>query len=336
MAKLKEYPLHDILCTESQIYYYKKDRQRNSILLKKLFVTDEKRVKRKVNTIEVLQNSELSTYKELIIPEKVVSIGGIQSGFTIKEVNDCTNLYSFLRSKKVSDQDKLLVLKKIARGINIESAAGIKLKGILDFGSTFNFGETDNGIEVQYKLTKKNKTKDCGMLKVVGVNNHASNTLTVNDTVIPSGETATVAEASVLDIINTTHKLGKYSNDAIGGPYYECVLSDSQPESGQDVFDGIPETMPGYFVNGGVYSLGYILSHFTDMKNNADFENVVRNMGAGDYMDINVRTGSNTTETKYITFNETPHPDGDVSFDDILTYIRWAKANNEGPWATQP
>ena len=36
MAKLKEYPLHDILCTESQIYYYKKDRQRNSILLKKL------------------------------------------------------------------------------------------------------------------------------------------------------------------------------------------------------------------------------------------------------------------------------------------------------------
>ena len=229
-----------------------------------------------------------------------------------------------------------LVLKKIARGINIESAAGIKLKGILDFGSTFNFGETDNGIEVQYKLTKKNKTKDCGMLKVVGVNNHASNTLTVNDTVIPSGETATVAEASVLDIINTTHKLGKYSNDAIGGPYYECVLSDSQPESGQDVFDGIPETMPGYFVNGGVYSLGYILSHFTDMKNNADFENVVRNMGAGDYMDINVRTGSNTTETKYITFNETPHPDGDVSFDDILTYIRWAKANNEGPWATQP
>ena len=37
MAKLKEYPLHDILCTESQIYYYKKDRQRNSILLKKLF-----------------------------------------------------------------------------------------------------------------------------------------------------------------------------------------------------------------------------------------------------------------------------------------------------------
>lgn len=227
-----------------------------------------------------------------------------------------------------------LVLKKIARSINIESAAVIKLKGILDFGSTFNFGETDNGIEVQYKLTKKNKTKDCGILRVVGVNNHASNSLTVNDRYIPSGETATVAEASVLEIINTIHKLGKYSNDEIGGPYYECVLSDSQPESGQDVFDRTPETMPGYFVNGEVYSLGYILSHFTDMKNDADFENVVRNMGAGDYMNINVRTGSNTTDTKYITFNETPHPDGSVSFDDILTYIRWAKANNEGPWAS--
>ena len=143
MAKLKEYPLHDILCTESQIYYYKKDRQRNSILLKKLFVTDEKRVKRKIDTIEVLQNSELSTYKELIIPEKVVSIGGIQSGFTIKEVNDCTNLYSFLRSKKVSDQDKLLVLKKI----------GELLRKVQNQNQEFYFGDLQ---EYNFLVDKNN------------------------------------------------------------------------------------------------------------------------------------------------------------------------------------
>ena len=99
--KLKEYPLHDIFCTESQIFYYKMDNDRNNILLKKLFVTDEKRVNRKIQTVEALQNSELSTYKELVIPDEVVSIGGINSGFTIKEVNDCVNLSNFLKSKNV-------------------------------------------------------------------------------------------------------------------------------------------------------------------------------------------------------------------------------------------
>ena len=113
IEKLKEYPLHDILSTESQIYYYKKDKNRNSILLKKLFITDEKRVNRKIDTVEVLQNSELSTYKELVIPEKVVSIGGINSGFTIKEITDCINLHSFLKSKDIDESDKILVLKKI-------------------------------------------------------------------------------------------------------------------------------------------------------------------------------------------------------------------------------
>ena len=111
--KLKEYPLQDIFCTESQIYYYKMNNDRSNILLKKLFVTDEKRVNRKIETIETLQNSELSTYKELVIPDEVVSISGINSGFTIKEVNDCVNLSAFLKSKNVSDEDKIMVLEKI-------------------------------------------------------------------------------------------------------------------------------------------------------------------------------------------------------------------------------
>ena len=85
--------------------------------------------------------------------------------------------------------------------IKIESGGELKLGGILDFGSSFNFGETDNGIEVQYKLTKKNNTKDCGVLRVVGVNNHATNDLTVGSTTIAPGQTATIAECSILDII---------------------------------------------------------------------------------------------------------------------------------------
>lgn len=117
-----------------------------------------------------------------------------------------------------------------AKDIKIDSGAGLKLGGILDFGSSFNFGETDNGIEFQYKLTKKNAgtTKDCGVVKIVGVNNHATNTLTVPNVVNPSdgtianvtiaaGETATVTSCSMLDIINLVNYM-KANNEGPWAP----------------------------------------------------------------------------------------------------------------------
>lgn len=91
----------------------------------------------------------------------------------------------------------------------------MKLSGILDFGSNFNFGETDEGIEFQYKLTKKNATKDCGVLKVVGLNNHVSNDLTVEGVTIAPGQTGTIAQCSVLDII----KLVNYMKTNNEGPW---------------------------------------------------------------------------------------------------------------------
>lgn len=129
--KLKEYPLGSILSTESQIYYYKINQDRSNTLFKKLFITDEKRVNRKIDTIEALQNSELSTYKELIIPDEVVSIGGIKSGFTIKEAEDCINLSTYLKSKDVSDSDKIEVLKKI----------GYLLRKVQNQDQEFYFGD---------------------------------------------------------------------------------------------------------------------------------------------------------------------------------------------------
>lgn len=108
-------------------------------------------------------------------------------------------------------------------GVNIESSGNIKiqagnkleLKGILDFGSSFQFGETDEGIEVQYKLTKKNATKDCGVIKVVGVNNHATNDLTVEGVTIAPGETGTIAQCSILDMV----KLVNYMKTNNQGPW---------------------------------------------------------------------------------------------------------------------
>lgn len=102
-----------------------------------------------------------------------------------------------------------------APSIKIESGSELKLGGILDFGSSFNFGETDNGVEFQYKLTKKNAEKDCGIVKVVGVNNHATNNLTVEGVTIAPGQTATIAQCSMLDII----KLVNYMKTNNQGPW---------------------------------------------------------------------------------------------------------------------
>lgn len=102
-----------------------------------------------------------------------------------------------------------------APAIKIESGGELKLGGILDFGSSFNFGETDNGIEVQYKLTKKNNTKDCGVLKVVGVNNHETNNLTVEGVTLAPGQTGVIAQCSLLDMI----KLVNYMKTNNQGPW---------------------------------------------------------------------------------------------------------------------
>ena len=113
ISKLKRYPLKDIWCTESIIYYFKKDLESSSTLIKKLFLTDEKRVSRKIETIDRMKDSELSTYKELIIPEEVIVVGGIKTGFTIPEVQDSINLHCFLNDIHISNKEKIEVLKKI-------------------------------------------------------------------------------------------------------------------------------------------------------------------------------------------------------------------------------
>lgn len=103
-----------------------------------------------------------------------------------------------------------------APSIKIDSGSELKLGGVLDFGSTFNFGETDNGIEFQYKLTKNdiNNYKPCDTIKIIGFNNHASDTLTVPDvvdattgniadvTIAAGSEPQVVTSCSMLDIIN--------------------------------------------------------------------------------------------------------------------------------------
>ena len=134
----------------------------------------------------------------------------------------------------------LNVTKGHIPGVKIESVGDItldpedklKLKGILDFGSTFNFGETDDGIETIIKRTAKNKTKDCGIVKVVAANNSSSaftfNTIwdpTANDNAganqtettvsLDPGTSQVIAQCSMYDII----KLVNYMKDNNEGPW---------------------------------------------------------------------------------------------------------------------
>lgn len=113
VKKLKQYPLANIISSESTLYFFKKNHDRSNILFKRLYRTDEERVSRKLRTVERLQNSDFATYSEFVIPEDYVTIGGVKSGFTIQEISDCTNLHLFLESNTVSRTDKIQVLKRI-------------------------------------------------------------------------------------------------------------------------------------------------------------------------------------------------------------------------------
>ena len=111
--KLKRFPLDNIVSTESEIYYYKKNRKRECILLKKIYHNDYNTMHRKELTIENLEKSDLANYEELVIPDSIVTICGIKTAFTIKEITDSTNLHLFLINKRISTKRKLEVLKKI-------------------------------------------------------------------------------------------------------------------------------------------------------------------------------------------------------------------------------
>ncbi|MBQ9019381.1 MAG: hypothetical protein IJ097_03650 [Bacilli bacterium] len=115
ISKLKKYPLDGIWSTESIIYYYKKDTDMKSILLKKLFLTADKRVNRKIETINKIKESELSTYQELVVPDDIITVGGIKAGFTISEVENSINLHTYLENINISNKDKINVLKKIGK-----------------------------------------------------------------------------------------------------------------------------------------------------------------------------------------------------------------------------
>ena len=124
-----------------------------------------------------------------------------------------------------SDGDSVL---KAYNDVKLQSVNGsIKLNGQLDFGSNFDFGETDEGILYQKKHTKKGTKKSCDTIKIEYCNNSGS-VVTYSDadyetpavynktlSDIASGTTAIAASCSVADII----KLVAYMKNGKLGPW---------------------------------------------------------------------------------------------------------------------
>lgn len=157
-------------------------------------------------------------------------------------------------SVPMMDQSAVAYIKKFAcPDIKIDSGAQLKLGGILDFGSSFAFGETDNGIEFQLKKTKKNDgaEKDCGVIKVRAINNHASNNYVIDGfiasetnhtyntqqvTLNPGADTI-IGSCSVLDIV----KFVNWAKATQFGPWGTSVeaaqpvnvMSNATPEQGE-------------------------------------------------------------------------------------------------------
>lgn len=254
------------------------------------------------------------------------------------------------------------VYRVIARGINIESCGGIKLKGELDFGSTFNFGETDNGIEFQYKKTKKNATKDCTTLKVVGINN-SDTSFAANGQYIAPGSSSVVAEASAIDIINVANDFSSVDADDVEDvielfnsdgmsisngrivceePIYIVSMSkeaytmvnDGDLPSGANNWGGTYESIQFPNVMNDAFIVGdsFTESELAVKLSTVPLPSMFTSLASGSTVVFVVKNKTNnlTWGVKLAKYGS----NRSCTLSDLTNIVEWMKENNEGPWST--
>lgn len=135
MLKLPKYTIPDsILNTESEIFIFdgKEKWDKSKKIFKKLYVTEGELFSNKLYIInEEINKAKDIGMEELILPEQLVSIKGIVSGFTMPYI-DNINLKVLLNSGEFSVSDKINYLKEI--GIILE-----KMKNLREYKSVSNF-----------------------------------------------------------------------------------------------------------------------------------------------------------------------------------------------------
>ena len=130
LKKYKELKLSkDIPNTESIIY-----EMSDTKLLKVLFIKERESLASKLYTVSLLSDyEEKINIKELVIPQELVSIDGLVSGFTIPYIKG-ENLGEILKNQKVQTKTKIDLLKKIGLFIH-------KLEKSHSGNINFNFGD---------------------------------------------------------------------------------------------------------------------------------------------------------------------------------------------------
>ena len=119
----------DIPNTESIIYEMSDNK-----LLKVLFIKERESLASKLYTVSLLSDyEEKINIKELVIPQELVSIDGLVSGFTIPYIKG-ENLGEILKNPKVQTKTKIDLLKKIGLFIH-------KLEKSHAGNINFNFGD---------------------------------------------------------------------------------------------------------------------------------------------------------------------------------------------------
>lgn len=124
----------EVTNTESEIYILDRKNGHDSLLLKKLFVTNGSSMANKLYNISLLgDNKDEIGIEELVVPKHLVSIKHQISAFTVPKI-DGINLGVILKDTKISNEKKLEYLYKV--GQLLRKTRDLKVQGM-----RFNFGD---------------------------------------------------------------------------------------------------------------------------------------------------------------------------------------------------
>lgn len=127
LKKLDKYILHEeIENNESTLFIYNKKE-----LLKLFKITNKEYNENKIYILnELIYLKSYINLKELVLPNKIVKVSGVSSGYTMDFINKNTNLSLIMKSPNISLEDKIYFLKKVAKIISkIENDKDIKQVG---------------------------------------------------------------------------------------------------------------------------------------------------------------------------------------------------------------
>ena len=109
----KIYIPSEVTNTESQIYMYKNEDNKQKSLFKKLYIDQGEIFSNKLYTVnELIERKDDFDIEELVFPESIISVGGKISGFLIPYIENI-NLQTMLISNKYTFEEKISRLKEI-------------------------------------------------------------------------------------------------------------------------------------------------------------------------------------------------------------------------------